>query len=174
MYCFTKEHFGFVDTVINNAGVACDKILADCTEADFDKTVGINQKGVFNVSKAYSPDMTDRRFGRIINISSVWGEAGASAETLYSMTKAGVIGFTKALAKELAPSGVTVNAIAPGLIDTAMNKRLSKSDIAEFLKSVPLGRIGLPSDVAAAALFLASGTSGYITAQTIGVNGGMI
>ena len=118
--------------------------------------------------------MVEQKSGKIINISSMWGQVGASCEVAYSAAKAGVIGLTKALAKELAPSGITVNAIAPGLIDTSMNAGLTVQEIDEFVSNVPLGRIGTPDDIAAAALFLASDDADYITGQVLGVNGGYV
>ncbi len=169
-----KSHFGFVDTVINNAGVSRYALFTDETEKDFDAIVGANLKSVFNVCNLFAPDMVSQKFGRIINVSSVWGVSGASMETLYSMTKAGVIGLTKALAKELAPSGVTVNSIAPGFIDTEMNSVFSEEERRAIIDGIPVGRSGNVKDVAAAALYLAGENGGFITGEVINVNGGVL
>ena len=117
--------------------------------------------------------MVEQKYGNIINISSVWGQIGGSCEAVYSMTKAGIIGFTRAMAKELAPSGICVNAVAPGFIDTDMNAHLSLEDVMSFKNEIPLGRIGTPEDVADVVVFLASSKACYITGQVIGINGGL-
>ena len=169
-----KSQFGFVDTVINNAGVARYSLFTDETENDFDNIVANNLKSVFNVCSVFTPDMVSSKFGRIINISSVWGVCGASMETLYSMTKAGVIGLTKALAKELAPSGITVNSIAPGFIDTEMNSSFTADEKKAITDDIPVGRAGHVKDVSAAALYLAGENSGFITGEVINVNGGIL
>ncbi len=169
-----KICFGFTDTVINNAGVSRYALFTDETEKDFDAVVNANLKSVFNVCNVFAPDMVSEKFGRIINISSVWGVCGASMETLYSMTKAGVIGLTKALSKELAPSGITVNSIAPGFIDTDMNSVFTEAERREIVNEIPVGREGDVKDIAAAALYLAGENSGFITGEVINVNGGIL
>lgn len=171
MFEITKKAFGFVDTVINNAGISHINLFKDETLKNFDNIVSQNLKSVFLVTKSYLPDMIERKFGRVINISSVFGEEGAGMEVLYSMTKAGVIGLTKALAKEVGPSGITVNAVAPGFIDTDMTKIYTKEERDGFILSVPAMRAGSPADVAAAALFLSKDDSSYISGHVLSVNG---
>lgn len=172
---YEKVHsvFGFVDTVVNNAGVSHIKLFTDETDADYARVMNVNFKGAADVIKRFAPDMISRGFGRIINISSMWGVCGASAEALYSASKAGLIGLTKALAKELGPSGITVNAVAPGLIDTPMNADLSRAAIEEMIAATPMGRIGQPSDVAEAVCFLAGESASFITGQVLTVDGGL-
>ena len=167
-------NFGTVDVLINNAGVAFNGLITDTDEHDADKIFDINLKGVFNCCKSVTPVMVNQKSGKIINISSMWGQVGASCEVAYSAAKAGVIGLTKALAKELAPSGITVNCIAPGLIDTSMNSNISVEDLNAFVEEIPLGRMGSAEDIAETALFLATQGADYITGQVIGVNGGYV
>lgn len=171
MYKAFKRHFGFIDTLINNAGVAHKALFTDDKEADFDYVIKHNLKSVYNVTSNFVPDMVKEKFGRVINISSVWGITGAACEVIYSAAKAGVLGFTKALAQELAPSDVTVNAIAAGLIDTDMNSDTTDKEKLDFLQNVPLGKIGQPSDVASAALYLANAP--YVTGEVLKVAGGI-
>lgn len=166
--------FGSVDILVNNAGIAYQGLITETDEIDFDKVIDVNLKGVFNCCKAVIPSMVNKKSGRIINISSMWGQIGASCEVAYSAAKAGVIGLTKALAKELAPSGITVNAIAPGLIDTNMNSNFSVEDLNAFVEDIPLGRMGSADEIAAAIEFLASDKAGYITGQVLGINGGFV
>lgn len=170
----TLYKFGSLDILVNNAGVAHQALLTDTDEIDFDRIMDINLKGVFNCCKAVVPSMVSRKSGKIINISSMWGQVGASCEVAYSAAKAGVIGLTKALAKELAPSGITVNAIAPGLIETGMNANLTIEELSDFVESIPLGRMGSADEIAAAIEFLASDKADYITGQVLGVNGGYV
>ena len=170
----TVNKFGSVDVLINNAGISISGAINDLDIHDSDRIFDVNLKGVYNCCKSVADQMVKQKSGKIINISSMWGQVGASCEVAYSAAKAGVIGLTKALAKELAPSGISVNAIAPGLSDTTMNSNLTIEDIDSFVKNVPLGRIGAPDDVAAAALFLASDDADYITGQVLGVNGGYV
>ena len=170
----TVDKFGSVDVLINNAGISVTGLINDTDQFDSDRVFDVNLKGVYNCCKSAVPQMVSQKCGRIINISSMWGQVGASCEVAYSAAKAGVIGLTKALAKELAPSGITVNAIAPGIIDTTMNAGLTVDEISNFVSRVPLGRIGTPDDIAAAALFLASDDADYITGQILGVNGGYV
>lgn len=172
MYEYTRS-FCRVDTLINNAGVSLIKLLQDTDTAEIERVLSVNVKGVIYVTKAYIPDMISAGFGRIINISSMWGVCGASMETVYSASKAAVDGFTRALAKEVGPSGITVNAVAPGLIDTKMNASLTESELRAVIDETPLGRIGSPKDVAAAVSFLADENS-YITGEILNVNGGLV
>ncbi len=174
IYDFAKRNFGFVDTVINNAGISRYAMLIDEDDESFENVVGVNLKGVFNVCKAFIPDMVSNRFGRIINISSMWGLVGASCEALYSASKAAVIGLTTSLAKELGPSGITVNAVAPGVIRTDMIKNVSESAIKELVSETPVGRCGEPVDIAKAVSFLASEDSSFITGEVINLSGGFI
>lgn len=169
----TKK-FGTVDILVNNAGIACQKMMNDITEQDWDRMFDVNVKGCFNCVKAVMDGMIHNKFGRIINISSMWGQVGASCEVHYSAAKAAVIGFTKALAKELGPSGVTVNCIAPGVIDTDMNKIIDRETIDALADETPVGRIGTADDVAEAVMFLSGEGSSFVTGQVIGVNGGFV
>lgn len=160
---------GDIDILVNNAGVSLIKMINDVTAQDYEKVTAVNERAVYFASKYASLKMLRKHSGAIINISSMWGQQGASCETLYSMTKAGVIGLTKALAQELAPSNITVNCIAPGIIDTRMNEMFDKK---ELIEEVPLGRLGTPEEIAKAVLFLAE--SPYITGQVLGINGGIV
>ena len=169
-----KKSFGPIDILINNAGIAQSKLFTDITESEFDRMIAVHLKGSFNCTQAVLDDMIDKKQGRIINISSIWGITGASCEVHYSMAKAGIIGFTKALAKEVAPSGITVNAIAPGVIDTDMISCFKDDELNEITNEIPLGRIGTPEDVAQSAFFLASENANYITGQVLSINGGIV
>lgn len=164
------SQIGDVDILVNNAGIAQVSLLSDISETDWDTMLDTNLKSAFLCAKAASRGMIAKKFGRIINISSVWGVVGGSCETHYSASKAGLIGFTRALAKELGPSGITVNCIAPGVIETEMNAHLSEDDKAALCEETPLGRIGTPEDVAHAALFFAE--AGFVTGETLSVGGG--
>lgn len=170
----TLYKFGSLDILVNNAGIAYEGLITETDEIDYDKIIDVNLKGVFNCCKAVTPSMVGRQSGKIINISSMWGQVGASCEVAYSAAKAGVIGLTKALAKELAPSGITVNCIAPGLIETGMNSNLSVDELNAFVETIPLGRIGSADEIAAAIEFLASDKANYITGQVLGINGGVV
>lgn len=164
------ERLGKVSVLINCAGVASEqKMFTDHTDQEYDRIFETNVHGMMRVTKGFMDDLRCQR-GSIINLSSVWGVTGGSCEVLYSSSKAAVIGFTKSLAKELAPSGVTVNGIAPGLIPTEMNAHLSKHDIEDFAQSTPLGRVGTPDDVADAALYLARAR--FVTGQILCCDGG--
>lgn len=167
-FCLSK--FGRIDVLVNNAGISQIKPFADITEDDWDEMMRVNLKGVYNCTKCVIDFMIHNKSGKIINISSIWGEVGASCEVHYSTAKAGIIGFTKALAKEMALSNIQVNCITPGIIDTEMN---SQFNLEELKEEVPMERIGTPKDIADTVLFLASDRANYITGQVIGVNGGM-
>lgn len=169
-----ESDFGRIDIAVNNAGISQIGLFTDMTTKDRDRMIGVNLIGAMNISKAVLPGMIHIKHGNIINISSMWGEAGASCEVVYSATKAGLIGFTKALAKEVGPSGIRVNCVSPGLIDTDMNSELSKADMKELLDEIPLDRIGTPEDIAKAVKFLVSDSASYITGQVLSVNGGII
>lgn len=166
--------FGTVDVLVNNAGVSVTGLITDTDEFDSDRVFDINLKGTYNCCRSVTPVMVGQKSGKIINVSSMWGQSGASCEVAYSASKAGVIGLTKALAKELAPSGITVNAIAPGLIDTAMNSNISVEELDEFVKDIPLGRMGSAAEIAESIFFLSSDSANYITGQVLGINGGYI
>ena len=169
-----KNRFGGVDVLINNAAVAEQKMFCDITEYDWDRMFDINVKGCYNCIQAILPHMVHEKWGRIINISSIWGITGASCEVHYSASKAAVIGLTKALAKELGPSGITVNCVAPGVIDTDMNSALTEDIIKELKEETPLGKIGSPSDIAEIIAFLAGEKARFITGQVISPNGGFL
>lgn len=170
---FIHENYGMIDVLVNNAGIAQQKMFTDITEEDWDNIFNVNIKGMFLVSKSFINDMIFKKSGKIINVSSMWGVTGASCEVHYSAAKAAVIGFTKALAKELGPSGICVNCVAPGVIDTDMNKNLTKEDYASLCEETPLGRIGTANEVAKTIAFLADNSS-FITGQVINVDGGMV
>jgi len=162
------------DILVNNAGIAHYGMLADVTDDVWDDVMAVNLKGMYLCTQLFMPAMVARRYGRIINVSSVWGLSGASCEVLYSTTKGGMNAFTKALAKELAPSGVTVNAVAPGAVDTIMNNNLDVHDKAALEEEIPVGRFAQPDEIASLVYFLALPESSYITGQVISPNGGWI
>lgn len=167
------ETFGHVDVLVNNAGIALSpQLVTDVSDADYDRVFDINMKGVHNTVSAVLPQMVNRKSGNIVNISSLWGVVGGSCETVYTASKAAVIGYTKALAKELGPSGIRVNCVAPGFIRTEMNARFSEEEITSFAEETPLCRVGDPQDVAKAVFFLATDMSEFITGQTLCVDGG--
>ena len=170
----TEEKLGRIDCLINNAGVSSFSLFTDITLEEWNSHLAVNLTGAFLYSKAVIPGMVSKKCGRIINISSMWGLTGSSCEVHYSTAKAGLIGMTKALAKELGPSGITVNAIAPGLIDTDMNKCLSRDDIKSIEDETPLMRIGTPNEVAKVALFLAGDGASFITGEVLNVSGGYL
>lgn len=168
------EQFGGVDVLVNNAGISEFKLFTDISEFDWNKMIQTNLSSAFYCSKFAVKEMLKKHAGKIINISSMWGITGASCEVHYSAAKAGIIGFTKALAKELGPSGINVNCIAPGVIDTQMNGNLSKEDMANLINDTPCGRIGTPEEIAKLILFLTSDESLFITGQVISSNGGFL
>lgn len=167
---FTICKFGRIDLLVNNAGIDFINTLSDTSDSDFDTVLRNNLYSAFYLSKEVSPYMINAKSGLIINISSIWGIVGASCEMAYSVSKAGLDAMTKSLAKELGPSNIRVNSIAPGIIDTDMNSFLSKEELSEIVNDIPLERIGLPSDVADTVLFLDKNS--YITGQVIQVTGG--
>lgn len=166
--------FGSVDILVNNAGISNIGLITDLDDFDVNKIFDINLKGTYNCCRSVVPAMVSQKSGRIINVASMWGEVGASCEVAYSASKAGVIGLTKALAKELAPSGINVNAVSPGLIETAMNSNISVEDLNNFVEDIPLERMGTAEEVANAIYFLAGEGADYITGQVLGVNGGSV
>lgn len=171
-YCVSK--FGRIDILINNAGIAQEKLFTDITDGDWDNMINTNLKSVFYCSQEVLKEMISEKNGKIINISSIWGLVGASCESHYSMSKAGVIGLTKSLAKELGPSNIQVNCIAPGVIETDMLCDCSEDDLNVLRESTPLMRLGSAKDIANCALFLASDHSDFITGQVISPNGGFV
>ena len=172
MFDEIREKVGKVDVLVNNAGVEWEGLLTDMTEDEWDKLFDVNVKGAFLCSKAAIGDMLSKKCGRIINVSSMWGLAGASCEVAYSASKAALIGFTKALAKELAPSEITVNAVAPGCVDTDMMKHYTEDEMKDIISEIPLGRMADPREIADAVYFLSQ--SSFITGEVLSVNGGQI
>ncbi|NLC04834.1 MAG: 3-oxoacyl-[acyl-carrier-protein] reductase [Tissierellia bacterium] len=168
-----EESLGTVDILVNNAGITKDNLLIRMTEEDWDKVMDVNLKGVFLCTKAVSRSMMKKRYGKIINITSVVGITGNAGQGNYAASKAGVIGFTKSMAKELASRGIRVNAVAPGFIQTDMTDVLKEEIKADMLKIIPLNTMGNPSDIANLVVFLASEKSDYITGQVIKIDGGM-
>lgn len=168
------EKCGGIDVLVNNAGLSLSGLFTDITPEQEKRIWEVNVLGTMNCSRYAIPYMLNGKYGKIINISSMWGQIGASCEVHYSAAKAAVIGFTKALAKELGPSGINVNCIAPGFIDTKMNELYGEDVFQEFKEETPLGRLGRPEDIAGAISFLASESADFITGQVIGINGGYI
>ena len=166
--------FGGIDILINNAGISSFSLLQDLTLAEWNNCLATNLTSAFLYSREVIPYMLRSHKGRIINISSMWGLVGASCEVHYSAAKAGLIGFTKALAKELGPSGITVNAIAPGVIETDMNAHLSPDDLRALSDETPMGRIGKADEIAKAALYLAGEDSSFITGDVLNISGGLV
>ena len=167
------NEFGKIDVLVNNAGISLQKIFQDVSEAEWKKLFEVNVGSVFNCCSCVLKDMISRKSGKIVNISSIWGMVGASMEVHYSASKAAVIGFTKALAKELGPSGINVNCVSPGVIDTKMNN-FDQKTLAELKDETPLRKIGSALDIAKTVLFLASSDADFITGQVISPNGGFV
>jgi len=168
-----KERWGSIDVLVNNAGITRDKLTAMMSEKDWDDVIDTNLKGVFNMTKPTVGVMIRQRRGSILNITSISGIVGLPGQANYSASKAGVIGFTKALAKELAKAGITVNALAPGFVETDMTAALKEEYRAKLIEQVPMGRSAKPEEIAEAALFLVSSKAGYITGQVLQVDGGL-
>lgn len=164
--------FGAIDVLVNNAAFSSVKMLCDIDSKEWDKTINTNLKGAYLCINEAVPCMLKNKWGRIINISSVWANKGASCEAHYSASKAGLEGLSKSMAKELSLSGITVNCVSPGFIDTKMNSHLTKSEFDDIVNEIPMQRVGTPEDVANVVLFLAKEQSSYITGQTICVDGG--
>ena len=167
----TKD-FGRIDVLINNAGITIDKTMRNMSPDQWDKVIGVDLSSVFYCSRAVIGQMLERGYGRIVNISSVVGQKGNFGQTNYAAAKAGIIGFTKALALETAKKGITVNAIAPGFVKTAMTDKIPKDVMDKIVDSIPVGRLAEPSEIARAIVFLADEKSSYITGQVMGINGG--
>lgn len=167
------KRFGSIHILVNNAGITRDSLLLRMSEEDWDAVIAVNLKGVFNCTKAALKFMVRQRYGRIINIASIVGEMGNVGQANYAASKAGVIGFTKVVAREFARRNITCNAIAPGFIATAMTEKLPEKVKEELMGQIPMGRLGTPEDVANGVLFFASDWSGYITGQVLNINGGM-
>ena len=170
-----NKHLGTISVLVNNAGIAEQKLFSDITQKDFRKMFSVNVDGMYNTIHEILPQMIHEKCGSIVNVSSMWGIVGASCEVHYSAAKSAVIGLTKALAKELAPSNIRVNCVAPGLIDTDMNKNLSKEELDAVIEEIPLGKIGKAEDVAKAIFFLADEElSPFTTGIVFNINGGMV
>ena len=169
-----ENEFGRIDCLVNNAGISSFSLFTDLTLDEWNRFLAVNLTGAFLYSREVLKGMISKKQGRIINVSSVWGLIGSSCEVHYSATKAGLIGMTKALAKEVGPSGITVNAVAPGVIDTEMNRALSEDDIRELRDETPLSRIGNVAEVADAVLFLASDKASFITGEVLNISGGFV
>jgi 3-oxoacyl-[acyl-carrier protein] reductase len=167
------KKMGGIHILVNNAGITRDKLLLRMKEDDWDAVLDVNLKGVFNCTKAVIRHMSKQRYGRIVNIASIVGEMGNAGQANYAASKAGVIGFTKTVAREFAVRNITCNAVAPGFIETAMTDSLPENAREELTKQIPMGRLGKPDDVAESVLFLVSDSSSYITGQVVNVNGGM-
>lgn len=168
------ENFCQLDILVCNAGIAHFGLLSDLTEEDWRHIFGVNVDGVFHCCRAVIPHFVHNKAGRIVTVSSMWGQAGASCEAAYSASKAAVIGLTRALAKELGPSGITVNCVSPGVIDTEMNISLGPETLAALAEETPLGRLGTAEEAARAIAFLCSEEAGFITGQVLPVNGGLV
>lgn len=168
------DAFGKIDVLINNSGIAEQKLFTDISDSDWDRMIANNLSSAFYYCREVLPQMINRKSGCIINISSMWGEVGASCEVHYSAAKAGIIGLTKALAKEVGPSGIRVNCISPGVIKTDMLGSFSDEDLKSLEDETPLGILGRPEDIANTALFLASDNASFITGQIFGINGGFV
>ena len=164
------QKIGAIDVLVNNAGISLVKQIQDVSYSEFQQVISTNLGGAFLCSREAAKQMISSQSGVIVNISSVWGEVGASCESVYAASKAGVIGFTKSLAKELGWSGIRVNCVSPGVIDTQMNARFTKEEMADLINEIPVGRLGLGEDVAKAVLYLVE--NDYVTGENLSVNGG--
>lgn len=169
-----EKDLGAVSVLVNNAGISEQKLFTDITDSDWEQMLAVHLNGAFYMTRALVPAMVHRKYGRIINIASMWGETGGSCEVHYSAAKAGLIGLTKALAKELAPSGITVNAVSPGAVETDMMRALGEDVCKSVAEETPVGRLAHPQEIADAICFLASEKAAYITGQVLSVNGGAV
>lgn len=169
-----QKSFKSLSVLVNNAGVSLTKLITETTEKEWDNIFAVNLKSVYQITNRALKGMIDKKQGKIVNVSSMWGISGSSMEVAYSASKAGLIGYTKALAKEVGLSGINVNCVCPGVIDTKMNAHLSSDDILELKSQTPLNKIGKPSDVAKLVYFLASSDADFITGQIIACDGGFI
>ncbi|NLW79357.1 MAG: 3-oxoacyl-ACP reductase FabG [Ruminococcaceae bacterium] len=174
MFTAIEAAFGPVQVLVNNAGVAQQKLMLDITDADWNRMLAVHTGGTFFCSRRALPAMIQKKEGCIINISSIWGQVGASCEVHYSAAKAAVIGLTKALAKEVGPCGIRVNCVAPGVVESAMLEGFSAEELEELRRQAPLLRLGTPEDIAAAVHFLAGAGASFITGQVLSPNGGMV
>ena len=174
MFDKIEAELGEVSVLVNNAAISTFGLFQDCTDEEWERIFGVNVKGVFNCSKRAVGNMLKNQSGSIVNISSIWGVTGGSCECHYSATKAAVIGYTKAMAKELGPSGIRINCIAPGAVDTDMNARFTKEDLEAVAEESALGYIGKPEEIAEAVFFAASEKASYMTGAVINVNGGSV
>ena len=172
LYAFAEKNFGHIDALILNAGKDLYKLLTDTTDREWDEIFSVNVKSAFLLAKRCIPEMVRRKKGKILFMSSVWGKVGACMETAYSASKAALIGLTRALAKELSPSGINVNCVCPGVIDTDMNARFSADEMAELIGKTPVQRIGSPKEVAELCYYLCGDNADFITGQAVSVDGG--
>lgn len=172
LICEIIDKYRHIDCLINNAGVSQFKLAMDCNEEDYNFVMDTNFKGVFNMTSNVLPYMSIQNYGRIINMSSIWGQTGSSFESLYSASKGAIDSFTKSIAKEMAGKNITVNAVSPGMIDTDMNSALTTKEIQDFVSQIPMQRQGRPEEVAKLCLYLAN-DSGYINGQIVAINGGL-
>lgn len=169
-----EQELGGLQVLVCNAGIAQQKLFTDTTDEDWRRIMGVDLDGAFYACRAVLPGMIHQKYGRILLVSSMWGQTGGSCEVAYSAAKAGLIGLGKALAKEEGPSGITVNIVAPGVIDTDMMAGFTDEDRAALAEDTPVGRLGTPEEIARTLVFLADEASGYITGQVIGQNGGLV
>ncbi len=172
MFVEIEKSFKHIDVLVNNAGVGLYKLITDTSEREWEGLFNVNIKSTYYLTNLTLKKMLERKRGKIINVSSIWGKAGASMEVAYSASKSAIIGYTKALAKEVAPSGINVNCVCPGVIDTKMNSRFSEEEILELKNATPLGRLGKPCEISELIYFLASEKADFITGQIITVDGG--
>lgn len=174
LFAFAKKKYGGVDILVNNAGIALQKMLCDTSRQEWNRIFDVNMGSMYNTVHFASEYMVHQKYGKIVNVSSIWGICGASCEVAYSASKAAVIGFTKALAKELGPSGICVNCVAPGVVDTEMNSTIDDETMDALREETPLCRIGTPDEIAESIYFLCSENSSFITGQVISPNGGIV